>query len=63
MESPGGPLLTYQYQNNPRVGTSDSRHIHYGTARFSIKGDLLDGEYYSGRGRQNIGAVSLQREK
>ena len=63
IESPGGPTLTYQYQSDPRAGSNDGMHIHYGTTRLAIKEDLLEGEYYSGRGRQNTGALSLQREK
>lgn len=63
VESPGGPMLTYQYQSDPKAGSNDGMHIHYGTTRLAIKEDLLEGEYYSGRGRQNIGTLSLQRKK
>lgn len=62
VESPGGPLLTYQYQSDPRVGSDDGMQIHYGTTRLIIREGLLEGEYYSGRGRQNIGTLSLQRK-
>lgn len=63
VESPEGAALTYQYQSDPRVGSNDGMHIHYGTNRLSIKGDLLEGEYYSGRGRQNTGILSLSRKR
>lgn len=63
METPGGPTLNYQYQSEPRSGSHEGMHIHYGTTRLSVKQDLLEGEYYSGRDRQNTGTLSLQRKK
>lgn len=62
-ETAGGPALSYQYQNDPRPGSHEGMQIHYGTTRLAIKVDLLEGEYYSGRGRQNIGTLSLKRIK
>ncbi|QQS16038.1 MAG: hypothetical protein IPK84_01620 [Candidatus Moraniibacteriota bacterium] len=61
LESPGGSMLTYQYQSDPRMGSPDSMQIHYGTTRLMIKGNLIEGDYYSGRGRQNTGTLSLQQ--
>lgn len=51
METPGGPSLNYQYQSDPRSGSPEGMHIHYGTTRRSLRQDLLEGEYYSGRDR------------
>ena len=58
-----GSTLSYQYQNDPRSNSPESMQIHYGTTTLSIGEDTLDGEYYSGRGRQNIGTLSLSRMK
>ena len=57
----GGPTLTYQYQNDPRAGAVATMQIHYGTANLILEGNRLTGEYYSGRGRQNIGELSFDR--
>lgn len=62
METPGGPMLNYQYQSDPRSGSDNGMHIHYGTTRLVIKEGLLEGEYYSGRDRQNTGTLSLKRK-
>jgi len=53
--------LHYQYQNNPKSSSVDSMQIHYGTTYLSCSGDKLEGEYYSGRGRQNIGSIELHK--
>ncbi len=63
IETPGGPMLSYQYQSDPRSGSHDGMHIHYGTTRLIIKENLLEGEYYSGRDRQNTGTLSLKKLK
>lgn len=61
LESAGGAVLTYQYQNDPRAGADTSMQIHYGTARLILNGNSLTGDYYSGRGRQNTGELSFTR--
>jgi hypothetical protein len=57
--------LGYEYLNEPRPGTSDTMHCHRGSARFSLEAapDTLEGEYYSGRDRQNCGLLHFKREK
>jgi hypothetical protein len=39
-------------------------HIHHGTTLLELnsKVNTLNGEYYSGRDRQNIGSLELKRE-
>ena len=61
LKTAGGPILTYQYQNDPRPNTADTMHIHYGTTRLCILNNLLEGEYYSGRDRKNIGLISVKK--
>ncbi len=58
-----GPVISYEYQNDPTPGAVSAMAIHYGTARLVLTAaDKLDGEYYSGRGRQSVGRLSLRRK-
>jgi hypothetical protein len=60
--SPEGVVLSYQYQNDPAPGALDAMQIHHGTARLRVVDENnLDGEYYSGRGRQNYGSIILRK--
>lgn len=63
LTEPGdGILLSYQYQNEPAVQAKDSMEIHRGTARLYVEqGNVLSGDYYSGRGRQNVGRIRLEK--
>lgn len=62
---PGEVVLTYQYRNEPRAQALKAMHAHRGTAWLCFRQDgsedYLEGEYYSGRGRQNIGSLNLRR--
>jgi len=55
--------MSYEYLNEPTAAAPATMATHRGTARLVIDKSLqqLDGEYYSGRGRQNIGTISLKR--
>ena len=57
------PVLSYQYLNTPKPHARAMLHIHRGTAvlRLSRDGVALSGEYYSGRDRQNYGALELSK--
>jgi hypothetical protein len=60
--SPEGIVLSYQYQNDPAPGAVDTMQIHHGTARLRvIDENTLEGDYYSGRGRQNYGSITLRK--
>ncbi len=54
--------LSYEYWNEPKVGTSKTMHSHRGSARFSLDTapQILEGEYYSGRDRQNCGLLHFE---
>jgi hypothetical protein len=58
-----GGSLGYQYVSEPIASSPATMNIHRGTARFALGSDgmTLHGEYYSGRGRQNIGVIDLKR--
>lgn len=53
--------IVYCFENQPKVTAPDSMHAHSGTATLSITANRLEGEYYSGRDRQNQGTISLER--
>lgn len=62
--SPDGAVLVYEYMNTPLPGQVDTMQIHFGTARLSLAGEnTLEGDYYSGRGRQTIGRLQLKRKR
>jgi hypothetical protein len=59
----GECTLSYEYINEPKPPALDTMHTHRGLARVVVneRGAALDGEYYSGRDRQNIGIIELRR--
>ncbi len=58
-----GKLLSYEYQSEPHVSAPETMHSHRGQTRLTISDDEreMDGEYYSGRDRQNFGLLHLER--
>ena len=63
VDDPKGIALTYCYMNEPKPGASAAMNTHSGTAHLVLDGDVMDGEYYSGRGRQNFGSIIIQRQR
>lgn len=60
--APQGTVVAYQYENEPLPGAKDSMQMHHGTARLELSNDkILSGVYYSGRGRQNVGRLHLEK--
>jgi len=55
--------IIYCFENQPKVGAPDTMHSHGGTTALRIGPDKLEGEYYSGRDRQNMGTMTLERVK
>ena len=57
--------LTFSYINRPTVDAVDTMSMHYGICWLGISEDVkrMDGEYYSGRGRQQFGKISLTRSE
>lgn len=62
-ETPGGITLSYEYLNEPMPNAKNTMHTHRGTARLTIQsnGKALEGEYYTGRDRQNFGILRFER--
>lgn len=57
--------LSFEFLNEPKVAAPASMHMHRGTARLSIdaKVESLDGEYYTGKDRNNFGILHFERAK
>lgn len=55
--------LTYTYVNEPKGTAVATMAMHRGTTWLSISEDRtrMEGRYYSGRGRQQFGDISLER--
>lgn len=55
--------LTFQYTNAPRHGATETMNAHVGLnhLRLSPDGKILEGDYFSGRGRQTFGWMKLVR--
>ncbi|MFH2069117.1 MAG: hypothetical protein ABII89_06635 [Candidatus Omnitrophota bacterium] len=64
IDAPEGKYLSYQYINEPKSNAVKTMSIHRGTVRlvFDEKKDVLQGEYYSGRDRQNFGSLYFVRK-
>jgi len=61
--SPFGAQIAYMYQNQPAAGSVDTMNAHYGTATHILdtNGPTLNGDYYTGRGRNTFGSIQLTR--
>lgn len=57
--------LIYQYLNTPKPLAPQSMNIHRGTAwlALSADGSTLQGEYFSGRGRNRFGQITFTRKQ
>ena len=63
VNQPGEITLSYEYRNEPKPNALPTMHAHRGTAVLYLKDEnLLEGEYYSGRDRQNYGTLQLKRK-
>jgi hypothetical protein len=60
-EESGDAVLTYEYINEPGAHAADSMHMHRGTARLRLTsgGEILEGEYYTGRDRKSHGTLRV----
>lgn len=47
--------FTYEYMNKPKNHAPDTMNIHYGMASISKDSEILSGEFFNGRGRNNYG--------
>jgi hypothetical protein len=62
VHAPEGIALSYEYENQPKPGAVKTMEIHFGTARLIFQDNrVLEGFYYSGRGRLEHGSIHLER--
>ena len=60
--APEGLVLTYLFDNAPEAGTAKTMHRFRGTAVLvSVAPGRLEGDYYTGRGRETHGSIKLRR--
>ena len=53
--------LSYQYVNEPKSNAPNTMEMHRGTAMLELTGNCLEGDYYTGRGRGEVGTLKLRR--
>ena len=53
--------LSYQYVNEPKSNAPRSMAMHRGTATLELIGSSLEGDYYTGRGRGEVGTIKLSK--
>ncbi len=59
-DAPEGIVLDYEYKNEPISNATETMQMHNGTARLSFNAArVMQGPYYTGRGRQNHGYIYL----
>jgi hypothetical protein len=63
-EDPNNTVLRYEYRNEPMPNAKDTMHTHQGTAWLAIQPNekVLEGEYYTGRDRQEYGMLRFERK-
>lgn len=52
IKGPQGPVLSFEYLNEPKPGSKDAYNINRGSARLLLSGGTLEGDFYYGSGRQ-----------
>ena len=55
------PELSYLYINEPTAIARDTMNMHRGTAILELKDSALQGDYYTGRGRRQMGTIKLSK--
>ena len=55
------PELSYLYINEPKATAVDTINPHRGTMVVELKEGVLEGDYYTGRGRGTFGTIKMTR--
>ena len=55
------PELSYLYVNEPKSTAPSTMNMHRGTVILEVKVSVLEGDYYTGRGRREIGTIKLHK--
>ncbi len=56
------PTISYLYLNEPKFGSIKSMEIHYGMCMLYIGNERLDGDFFTGRGRQTFGTIETEKQ-
>ena len=55
------PELSYQYVNEPKSNAPGTMEMHRGTATLELTDSGLEGDYYTGRGRGEVGTIRFSQ--
>lgn len=55
------PELSYQYVNEPKSNAPGTMQMHRGTVTLELSSSTLKGDYYTGRGRGEVGTIELHK--
>ena len=58
-----GKIIHYAYRCKPHMNADNDMIEHLGTTIMTVKGDVLEGEYFTSHGRSNTGYIKLKRAK
>lgn len=58
-DAPEGCVLSYEYLNEPKAGATETMHMHRGSAWLKVENKTLQGEYFTGRGRETFGSLDF----
>lgn len=62
MQQAEGPVLSYEFLNEPKPGAKDTFNIQRGSARLVLQGDTLEGTFYYGSGKQQqYGSLRVEK--
>ena len=57
------PTISYLYLNEPMAGSVKSMEIHYGMCTLFFDREDINGDFFTGRGRQTYGTLKTYRIK
>ena len=55
------PTISYLYINEPMAGSTKSMEIHYGMCMLYFDKAGLNGDFFTGRGRQTYGTIKAEK--
>lgn len=63
IDDKAGITVNFSYTNEPSVKAIETMEMHHGFNSLTLNpnGQEMSGPYYSGRGRQNIGEIKLEK--
>jgi len=62
MKDAGPTKLVYSYFNEPKPGAPETMEAHPGFARLQLDENMVEGDYFTGRGRGTHGELKFTRD-